>query len=92
MKTADQRAREAIDQAKTLLLRYRPDLALDVLTKAAEQMLGRTNCDNCGTPITGVPVTDPNTTAWRGAGLPQFCTQACLDAADNRRINKAGTS
>jgi hypothetical protein len=64
--------------------------ALAVLTKAAEQMLGQADCAECGDPILGEPVTDPESLAWLGAGAPRFCSLACREAADEARIDAFG--
>ena len=45
--------------------------------------------DWCDGPVVE-PVRDPEWVAWLGDSAPPFCSQACLDAHDEARINAAG--
>jgi len=65
------------------------DQALNILAGAAEQMLGQAHCHECGGPVT-TPIYDAEALALLGSHAPAFCSMACREVVDERRINAAG--
>jgi hypothetical protein len=46
-------------------------------------------CEQCDGRVVQ-PVRDDETVSWLGDSAPPFCSQTCLDAHDEQRINAAG--
>ena len=92
MTTIDER--EALTLAKNWLQYGEHGLAnaLAVLAKAAEQARSQTVCAECGGPILGEPITDPETRAWLGEGAGVYCSLVCIEAHDEARINAFGNT
>ena len=84
--------REALTLAKNWLAFGEKGLAnaLAVLTKAAAEQVGQADCAECGGPILGEPVTDPDSVAWLRSAAPRFCSLACREVVDERRIDAFG--
>jgi hypothetical protein len=90
MTTIDER--EALTLAKNWLQYGEHGLAnaIAVLTKAAEQARSQTVCAECGGPILGEPVIDPEARAWLGEGADAYCSLVCIEAHNEARINAYG--
>jgi len=93
----DRRTREAIDEAKDQLSHgWTPAVVVVVLADAAtvidairaEQAV--VVCDYDHEEFTGTPTRDPVTVSWLGDGAQTYCSQAHLEAAQERAFDAAG--
>jgi hypothetical protein len=64
-----------------------PDQVLTALAEAGRHRA--TFCDFCDGPVVE-PVRDAEEVSWIGKGAATYCSQTCLAAHDEQRINAAG--
>jgi len=93
---ADLFERSILDEALRQMRTWTPEEIIEILQDAATILVTLRDtslvCDFCDEEFTGEPVKDPEWVAWLGDSAPPFCSQTCLDAHDEQRINAAGNA
>jgi hypothetical protein len=84
--------RSVLDEGLRQMRSWTPEEVLEILEDAANILVTlRADiwCDWCDGPVT-TPVRDAEAVSWLGKGAATYCSQTCLDAHDEARINAAG--
>jgi len=89
---ADLLERSVLDEGLRQMRSWTPEEIIEILEEAATILVAlRTDiwCDFCDGPVVE-PVRDAEEVSWIGKGAATYCSQTCLDAHDEQRINAAG--
>ena len=84
--------RAVLDEALRQMRTWTPEEIIEILQEAATMLVtlrAEVWCDWCDGPVVE-PVRDGEAVSWLGKGASTFCSQTCLDAHDESRINAAG--
>jgi len=84
--------RSVLDEGLRQMATWTPEEIIEILEEAATILLTLREqvwCDWCDSPVVQ-PVRDAEAVSWLGKGASTFCSQTCLDAHDEQRINAAG--
>ena len=91
---ADLFERTILDEGLRQMRTWTPEEIIEILADAATILVtlrAEVWCDWCDGPVVE-DFSDAEWVAWLGDSAPPFCSQACLDAHDEQRINAAGAS
>jgi len=86
--------RAVLDEGLRQMATWTPEEIIEILEEAATILLtlrANTWCAWCDSPVVQ-PVRDAEAVSWLGKGAATYCSQTCLDAHDEQRINAAGAS
>ena len=84
--------RSVLDEGLRQMRTWTASEIIEILEDAATilaALRADTWCDWCDGPVVE-PVRDGEAVSWLGKGASTFCSQTCLDAHDEQRINAAG--
>jgi hypothetical protein len=84
--------RAVLDEGLRQMATWTPEEIIEILEEAATILVtlrAVVYCDWCDGPVVE-PVRDAEAVSWLGKGAATYCSQACLDAHDEQRINAAG--
>ena len=86
--------RSVLDEAMRQMATWTPEEIIEILEDAAKILVtlrAEAWCEWCDSPVVE-PVRDDEAVSWLGKGASTFCSQTCLDAHDEARINAAGNA
>jgi len=89
---ADLLERSVLDEGLRQMKTWTASEIIEILQEAATILVtlrADTWCAWCDGRVVQ-PVRDDETVSWLGDSAPPFCSQTCLDAHDEQRINAAG--
>jgi len=89
---ADLLERAVLDEGLRQMRTWTPEEIIEILQEAATILLtlrAEVWCEQCDGPVVE-PVRDGEEVSWLGKGAATYCSQTCLDAHDEQRINAAG--